>query len=411
VSKLILKPVSTKDEYAFANDLMAKVFVGNYYKNLALLQSLGEGYPGYLREHTRIALFNGEVAGALRITTDTIRIGEARLRSGGFGWVATHPDFRHKGVARELMADTLSYMHRQGYHVSMLFGIPNFYHRFGFATTLADYSTHIRVAELIAPPNPALLPDVFKGYKVRKCKPGDIPTIQKIHETGDADTACSLLRIRMHYTRRWERWQETRVLTNTAGKVLGYYLPEEFQGNWQIREVGTTDQTSASALLYHLAQWAHDKYLSILRISAPPFHPFIRYVTQFTSTHETLNIRNGEGMMAVLNLEETLESMLPEWESLLAASALNNAKVEVSIFVGRQAFHIRANRGVVDIGAGGAENKLSLSAQDLIHLLSGYRHLEDVLAQKRRILSPAAQEFLSVIFPKRAPYVWPFDRF
>jgi hypothetical protein len=46
-----------------------------------------------------------------------------------------------------------------------------------------------------------------------------------------------------------------------------------------------------------------------------------------------------------------------------------------------------------------------------MHLVTGYRFLDDVLAQRRRILSPEARLLLAALFPKRTPYVWLLDRF
>ena len=40
-----------------------------------------------------------------------------------------------------------------------------------------------------------------------------------------------------------------------------------------------------------------------------------------------------------------------------------------------------------------------------------HRYLEDVLAQRRRILSPEARLLLAALFPKCSPYVWLLDRF
>ncbi|MDQ1257518.1 MAG: family N-acetyltransferase, partial [Candidatus Hydrogenedentes bacterium] len=75
---LAVRGVETDDELAAANDLMAKVHCSDYFYGMNWLKSFGAGYPGYLREHTRIALWNGELAGSLRLNTETIRIGEAR---------------------------------------------------------------------------------------------------------------------------------------------------------------------------------------------------------------------------------------------------------------------------------------------------------------------------------------------
>jgi hypothetical protein len=116
-------------------------------------------------------------------------------------------------------------------------------------------------------------------------------------------------------------------------------------------------------------------------------------------------------MMAILNLGETLETMIPDWESQMPGSALSRERVSISLLVGKESFRLRANRGGIDVSAGIDENKLSLSQQDFLYLLTGHQHLDDILNQKRRILSPAARQFLGLLFPKRTPFVWPFDRF
>src|SRR5690554_1179129 len=180
VAEYIFRGVQNKDEQHWANDLMAKVHSRDFFESQRWIDSFGMGYPGFEMEHTRIAVARQEIVAALRLTTDTIRIGEARLRMGGFGYVTTAGAYRHQGISRELIRDTLHYMHANNYHASMLFGIPNFYHKFGFATSLAEYATYIDTAEAGAVDQPE--------YTLRQGKPGDIRAIQKMHDANDART-------------------------------------------------------------------------------------------------------------------------------------------------------------------------------------------------------------------------------
>ena len=212
---LVVRPLETDDELRLANDLMAKVH-GDYFSNLHWLETYGAGYPGFRREHTRIALWRGQLAGSLRLNTETIRLGEARLKMGGLCWVTTTPRHRRMGVCRALMFDTINYMKNHNYHVSMLFGIPNFYHQFGFSTTLADYAV---VLDTLAV---SLL--FGAEFKVREAKPGDIAAVQRIHAANDTGVACSLLRSSAHMTNRWERCKGMRVLTTDQGKVVAYLV-------------------------------------------------------------------------------------------------------------------------------------------------------------------------------------------
>lgn len=400
---LILRGVENDDELLQANALMAKAHTRSFFDSLHWMETCGAGYPGFRREHTRIALWKGELAGALRLTTHTIRIGEARLKTGGLSWIATDVRHRHKGIARELMVHSLQFLKTRNFHVAMLFGIPNFYHRFGFATTLAEYSTKVTVEEaLVAPSGTA---------RVRPGKPGDIQAIQKIHYANDADVACSLVRTGAHITNTWERWKPLRVLTDHAGKVIAYFLPQRLEDEILVEDAGVSNSALCGAIVRACGELAREEYLAKIRFSGPPVCPMIQYLHRYKSTHEMRVTRDQGGMMAFVNLEETLESMLPEWESLLLQSAAKNLQAEVTLIVERTPFRIRANRGAIAIDSSSGSNKVSLSFTDLMHLITGYRYLEDILAEHRRFLTPPARELLAALFPKRTPYVWNVDRF
>lgn len=401
--ELILKGVETDEELTLAIDLMAKAHFQDYFHAETWLQSAGAGYPGYRREHTRIAVLNGEIAAALRITTDTIRIGEARLKTGGLGWVTTSGRHRHKGLSRQLIQDAMRFMRAQNYHVSMLFGIPNFYHRFGFCTTLGEYATTVSLMEASTVPHPQ--------YRVRLGKPGDIQLIQKVHHAGDGATACSIVRSAAHITNKWDRWKNVRVITNERGKVLAYFLPRSGEEELKVEEVGVLDGAVCGAVLRACAEMASEEFAARIRFILPPSHLMIRHLLRYRSQHEMRITRDEGGMMAFVNLGETLESMIPEWENRLEHSPVRENRTEVTLLVDRKPYRVRANRGAVDVALGSGSNKVSLNSSELMQLLTGYRYLDEVLAAKRRIIAPAGHALLTALFPKRIPYIWQIDRF
>jgi predicted acetyltransferase len=71
-----------------------------------------------------------------------MRIGDAVIRMAGIGDVYTEREHRMKGYMRYLYEDTLTYMTEEGYDVSMLFGIPDFYTKFGYAVCLPQCHLH-----------------------------------------------------------------------------------------------------------------------------------------------------------------------------------------------------------------------------------------------------------------------------
>ena len=95
-----------------------------------------------------VAVIAGEEEVArLTILDRRMRLGEAWVRIGAIAGVKTKPGHRGKGYGRELMDGALGCMRDHGYTVSILFGIPGFYHRFGFANVLPSASlARIRTA-------------------------------------------------------------------------------------------------------------------------------------------------------------------------------------------------------------------------------------------------------------------------
>ena len=95
------------------------------------IETIDEG-----RSHQRVMRIDGEEVCHLWVIDHTMRIGGAHVRMAGIGDVYTNRAHRMKGYMRQLYVDTVSYMTDQGYEVSMLFGIPNFYTKFGYASSI-----------------------------------------------------------------------------------------------------------------------------------------------------------------------------------------------------------------------------------------------------------------------------------
>ncbi len=391
------------DELHRVHELMAKSQRQEFSTSMRWFESSGATYPGFRPEHTRVALVDGEIAGALRVTTEVIRLGEARLKMGGLGWVATAEEHRHKGVCTALIRATLQYMRTHGYHVSMLFGIPNFYHRFGYTTTLAEYFVTLDAKEAARASTQYVL--------TRPMKPGDLPALQRIHTANDVDVACSILRSTAHLTNKWHKLKDAEVLTNTQGRMLAYVLGAPDGNAFVVTEAGIESPESAPVLIAHCARRAQDALSSELRFAVPPDHVLGRALRRYESRHETRLSRERGGMMTLVDAAEAIENLLPEWEARVAESALADLRSEVTLMVDGAPCRVRANRGALDVSPGIGVNKFSVSGQELLRLLTGYTHVEEVLYARRRLITADGRALLGAIFPKRDPYVHLLDRF
>ena len=400
--KVTIRPVESRDELRMALAVMAAAHIDGDLAAKHWLEECSWQYPAFRPEHTRIATRKGEVLGALRLTTDTVRIGEARLKMGGLGWVATSVRHRKRGIGRKLIEDTLAYMREHGYHISMLFGIPNFYHRFGYVSALADYTILMEIAEARTFENP---------FKAHFATPAEIPIIQRMHNANDANAVCSLVRSAAHLHNKWGRWNKWRLLKDDQGKAVAYLYTVIERGCLYVTEVGISDAGVCSAVVREAARIAQSEEITQVRFCVPPIHPLARFLAQFNSTHEARIDHDAGGMMAFVNIAESLESMVPEWDSLLAKSVARELRTEFTLVIDKAPYRIRANRGAIDVATMAGACKIGLKSGDLMHLVTGYRHPGDILDERRCIMTTDARILFSAIFSKRHPYVWRFDRF
>ena len=402
-SVLTVKAVEFEEELRLASTLMAQTYADETTFSSTWFQTNGASYPESDRAHTRIALCNGEVAGALRITEGTIRLGEARLRAGGLGWVATSPRYGRRGIQTILMQDAQRYMKLRGYHVSILFGVVDLFLGFGYAQALEEHTIEL---DTIEPPLA-----LNRHLRVRPVKPGDIGALQKMYTENTCDVACSLLRSRAHFTNKWERFKSARVITNAKGKLQAYVLAHSGPSCLEVEEVGIANPALVADVYALCASMARKRCLSKVRYSIPSDHPFSRHFPRYENGEHASRQIGVAGMMAFVDIGETLESTIPEWESLLLQSVLRDVRCEVTIVIDRENYRIRVHRGAIDIARASGKNKFSVRETDFMQLLTGYTALDELYARQRRMISSEAQDLLRVLFPKRNPYVAPFDRF
>lgn len=399
---LVVRAVRDDDELRAANGLMAR---GGRYDADRLrhwLDEAGRGYPGYERDHTRVAIRDGKLVGALRLFSETARLGEARLRVGGLGFLATAQD-GGEPVTAALLANSLHYLRTHDYQLALTFAHSATCRRQGFVVGFPDYSIAMEAVDAAC-----LLPG---PYRVRAVKPGDIPVLQRLHGANDTGVACSLLRTQAHFRNRWSEWKDAVVLTDVEGRVMAYYLAQAVPKAFLVEEVGVENEDSCRCVLAAIAQAAARAGFSRLRLTAPPGHAFARFLRQYPSVHQMHITRSGGAAVALVNVGEALEGLIPEWEGLIARHAVRDDRAEFTLVVEGKSYRVRANRGAVDVAPQTGQNKLSLTLYELTALVVGVLGADDVLVHNPRLLRAEARELFYALFPKRVPFIWPRDRF
>ena len=75
---------------------------------------------------------DGQTIGKARILDLKVRLRGAWLKMGGIGDVVIQRQHRGKDYATQLLREAIMYTEGEDHLLSVLFGIPNFYHRFGY---------------------------------------------------------------------------------------------------------------------------------------------------------------------------------------------------------------------------------------------------------------------------------------
>ncbi|HEV2124783.1 MAG TPA: GNAT family N-acetyltransferase, partial [Chloroflexota bacterium] len=127
--------------------------------------------PGQTRVELLMA---GHAVSRLYIVPFTIRIGDATVRMDGIAGVGTDEEHRNRGYARHILEAAVEHMRHGDAALTMLYGISDFYHRFGYTTAGPDHYIHLTHLER----EPSLPP----GWTVRPLQPGDLPSVQRLYD-------------------------------------------------------------------------------------------------------------------------------------------------------------------------------------------------------------------------------------
>lgn len=410
-----VRGAASLEEESAANQLFARVQALGREQALAWLESAGAAWPGHRPERVRLALRSGQVVGALRVAELTLRIGRARLRVGGIGWVSTHPDFRMQGVCAALMTDTLNYLGREGFALSLLFGIPGLYQKFGYVAAIPARSIRI---DLTSVPS-----DSPPRHACRPFTDADIPAMCALFDAEEANEASySIVR-----TEAWTRaqalsrvpktphhadWPATISLVDARGRFSGWLMPESARDELVIKDTGVADEEACASLLAHAAALAREQGVERIRFLVPPFHRFARYLEPMGSTEETGTFRDSDGMLALVDARAALAAMLPEWNRRLEPGLAANAREGLAFTCAGSGFRVRVGSDGIELATGAPDSAaLALTGAELVLLLGGCRRAPEILADRWAGLTEPEQRTAQFLFPRLAPFIWPIDHF
>ena len=354
-----------------------------------------------------------EAVSGLTVWHHGMRIGSAVVPMGGIGGVWTGRDHRYRGYSRRCMNYSTEWMRGAGMEIALLFGIRDFYPKFGYAVA-APAMSQLELTTRDA--------EQARGRgRVRKMTDADRGAVLRIYERENATRTGTVVRDR----RRWKGYPKgwgwgnkpEAIVCVRERRITGYAAVNVSADSVRVAEVGAIEAGAYEALIGYAARRAVERRCERFQVHCPPDLGFVDVAGRFNCSFRARFMNDGDFMLRVLDVVKLLQRCSGELTLRLDRGGREASRwrgnIEIATDEGT-AYLSRAKRAAKVSGArpaGKIKGRIALRQDVLAQLLAGYRDVEDAttagdlkLTGDGRVLAPA-------LFPRGWPFIWRPDMF
>jgi|GEM_PF-5480948 len=386
------------NEYDEVIDLVNRTFPPGDSAGIITTATVRED-PRFRPDHLRVVERGGRIVGAVNLIDRFVHVGVARVRCAIVAPLVTAEAHQGTGVGSALMRNSLEWARGQGFHLSMLWGHPWLYPRYGYAPGIKSYLVTLPT---VAP----LLGDA--AYTLRPYAAADAPELLQVYHAETTD--AMLAEVRSDEPWEWRPHHPNtfvEVAVDPAKAIRGYMRVTRSLQRLDVGEIYAMDVGSAQALFDRLLNIGREQEATEIRITATPENRWTRLA--FTrGAMVSVASGGGAGMVRILDLPSVLQATQPELERRIIRSEFAAKRVDIRIEtpVGRTT--IVANQGRIEIGDGRSSNVVTLPFHALGPLMSGYQSIADLRGLPGVFVHGMETErVLDVLFPEGHPH-WSF---
>jgi hypothetical protein len=379
-------------------DLVAKVFSDiGYYRARDCCRDLYVGNSHYDWSAARIGFLGEQLVTHFGVWDYQMRIGAARVRVGGIGAVATHGDFRRRGLMDETARASLAAMREASYDMTILFGIDNFYHRFGYVRAWADGAFLIRAVDL---------PKEAPSSRLRSFR--SIPRADLAELYNDFAATTTGTAVRPTYRRGFPWTEGLQGLAWGNGAVEGYIVfSHEGPRLKCVEACGDVNETLRA--LGVAARKGHSDEVQFETL--PAGSEMAKCLRRGNCRTELRYRRNGGPMICLLNLRSSLEKMAGELTARLQASPYVDWRGELLLDNGAEQVGLATRRGEVRVTTPRETPHFARGGAEMAQLLLGTEGASEVAEAGRFELGGVAATLLPILFPAQYPQLSQLDRY
>jgi GNAT superfamily N-acetyltransferase len=345
-------------------------------------------------------------------------------------FVATHPDYRHRGLIRALLAMVHARSEAEGHLVQGITGISHFYRQFGYEYALELEGRRVTYLSLI-PKAPA---DTPEPYVLRAATLEDLPLLMELHDRQrSASMVWSIDSERFWRYQMQEEEQDpttagkgmsVRLIVDRVGAVQGYLLlaTKRYSSSLSVFAVNLAAGVNWQAVVPPLlrALQAYGLQLPVIGTDVPPLNQISFWLGSAHPVYEVL----GEALapfyeppyawyVRVPDLRAFLRHIAPALERRLAPSAAAAYTGELTLDFYRGGLRLGFEQGrITQIEPWRApvyKNTADATCPGLVflQLLFGYRSLAELryAFPDVRVEKSEAEVLLNALFPKKFSWV------
>ena len=317
----------------------------------------------------RCALWSGEhpePVSRLGLLTLELRFGATALPVEGYEGVSTPPEHRRRGYMARLLHRSFASARRR-VSVVCLFGIDDFYPRYGFVTCVAD-------SELRVDLDNARRLGGAGDDAVRGGGGADLPAMRalynRVHATRPWTVARGPAWDRVPQAGEWQPGSEVHVVERD-GTLQGYVVLRSHLFGWrsrrfELREIVARDTASASALLAYALQRARQLNYDRMTVHEPPDSSVAQVARSVGCEQVNRYWASGGGMGKIVDRERFVDAIAAELTRRAHAVGVAESVATPALAA------LRDGTLVPDDG-------------DLLRLVVGYQRLGEVAAERQGV--------------------------
>ncbi len=380
-------------------DLVAKTFPGGggYWQARDRYRRKCSRRSNYDWVATRAALVDGRPVTHFGVWDYRMRIGSVEVRTGGIGNVATDGDYRKRGLMARTAEASLAALRELGYDMSILWAIPDFYHRFGYVRSWPDTTWTVRLGDL--PRERARV----KRRRITVPVGAEFDALYNRTHAGLTGTA-------VRPTYRCNHWDDVAGLRwdDRRGRLAGYVIFG--QDRWRLRcPEGCGDPDEVLRVLA-----AEARRRRCTEVQFTDLHQrtgLARRIRRGPWRAESHQVSRGGPMVCIVSLAGTLARMAGELERRLAESAAGTWRGKLLLSSGRERATLAIDRGKVRVGPPEKTKHAIRGGDALAQLLIGTDEPDEVIAVAGMRISGEGRRLARALFPAQQPRLSSWDRF